>query len=381
MEKSVPVDLETIILKAVGKNPSDRYTSASDLAADLKRFLEDKPIQAKRPGLVQRFRKWSRRHPSAVVAGVILLVFGVIGFAVSTVIIAGAYARERQRAEEAEQRFNLARRSADEMIRIAQEDLVDKPHMQDVRRRLLEAALVYYQEFIEQRRDKPESQAELAVTRDLVKKILDDLAVLQGAGRHFLLKNPSVLDDLELSRSHRDQMADLLARMDGERHQLFESSHGQTPEERQNGLLEMIRSHDSAINTILTAGHQDRLRQIARQCQGPWAFQDSEVVQKLELTADQKRQIRSIEANVFADRTPIGRPDRPGPGQPGRWTPESRKAVMNQIMKVLTEEQTRRWDELTGKPFARAAEIFVPGPPGGFHLPPPPPRFDVLRPR
>src|SRR5262249_511708 len=56
-------------LKAMAKNPAERYASAQELADDLKRFLEDKPIRARRPTLLERATKWSRRHRSIVVAG------------------------------------------------------------------------------------------------------------------------------------------------------------------------------------------------------------------------------------------------------------------------------------------------------------------------
>ena len=88
LEKSIPVELETIILKAVAKNPADRYSTAQEFADDLERYLEDEPILAKRPSLVERTRKWGRRHPSFVAAAMILLVFGVVGFATSTALIA-----------------------------------------------------------------------------------------------------------------------------------------------------------------------------------------------------------------------------------------------------------------------------------------------------
>src|SRR5262249_27615111 len=55
--KAVPLELETIVLKALAKNPEERYASARELADDLRRYLEDKPIRAKRPTLVQRAAK------------------------------------------------------------------------------------------------------------------------------------------------------------------------------------------------------------------------------------------------------------------------------------------------------------------------------------
>jgi eukaryotic-like serine/threonine-protein kinase len=73
----VPVDLETIVLKAMSKEPADRYATARDLATDLDRFLEDRPILARRPSLASRALKWSRRHRS-LVAGLGALV-GLIG--------------------------------------------------------------------------------------------------------------------------------------------------------------------------------------------------------------------------------------------------------------------------------------------------------------
>src|SRR5262249_39866019 len=70
--RAIPWELETIILKAIAKNPSERYAEARALADDLRRFLEDKPILARRPTLLQRARKWARRHPTVVWAAVIV---------------------------------------------------------------------------------------------------------------------------------------------------------------------------------------------------------------------------------------------------------------------------------------------------------------------
>src|SRR5262249_47185633 len=60
--KAPPRELEIIVLKAMEKTPAARYATAGDLADDLRRYLEDKPIQARPPTLPQRAAKWARRH-------------------------------------------------------------------------------------------------------------------------------------------------------------------------------------------------------------------------------------------------------------------------------------------------------------------------------
>ena len=116
IDRAIPADLETIVLKSLTKSPQDRYATAGAMAADLRRFLDDRPILARRPTAVDRARKWVRRHPSLMVSSFVILMLGVVGLAGSTVLIArekvrtqAAYTRELQRADEAEQRFQLAR--------------------------------------------------------------------------------------------------------------------------------------------------------------------------------------------------------------------------------------------------------------------------------
>ncbi|QDU82586.1 Serine/threonine-protein kinase PrkC [Polystyrenella longa] len=74
---AIPLDLETIILKSIEKSSEDRYVSASLLADDLRRFLENKPVLAKRPGPSEHIIKWISRHRSAaaaIVAGMALML-------------------------------------------------------------------------------------------------------------------------------------------------------------------------------------------------------------------------------------------------------------------------------------------------------------------
>jgi len=71
----IPVDLETICLKALEKNPERRYRTAGELAQDLRRYLQGGLIQARRAGVVRRTVKSVRRHPTAAVAVVLSIAF------------------------------------------------------------------------------------------------------------------------------------------------------------------------------------------------------------------------------------------------------------------------------------------------------------------
>ncbi|HZU35838.1 MAG TPA: serine/threonine-protein kinase [Gemmataceae bacterium] len=78
--KAIPAELETIVFKAMAKAPDERYATAQELADDLRHWLEDRPIRARRPSLVLRLRRWGRRHRPLVagVGGALLMGLGVL---------------------------------------------------------------------------------------------------------------------------------------------------------------------------------------------------------------------------------------------------------------------------------------------------------------
>ena len=101
----IPRDLETIVLKAIARDPEHRYRSAGALAADLQCFLEDRPIRARRASSVERLWRWCRRNPA--VAG--LAAATLLSLALVAVVATAGYvrtskalegeARERAKAE------------------------------------------------------------------------------------------------------------------------------------------------------------------------------------------------------------------------------------------------------------------------------------------
>jgi serine/threonine protein kinase len=104
LNKAIPVELETILLKAMEKNPASRYATAQELADDLQRFLEDKPIKAKRPTVVRWVQKWARRHRPAVWAAAVVCLMALLFAAGTRVWLLQKNAQTVGAAQEALQR-------------------------------------------------------------------------------------------------------------------------------------------------------------------------------------------------------------------------------------------------------------------------------------
>jgi eukaryotic-like serine/threonine-protein kinase len=78
---AVPRDLETVVLKAIARDPAHRYQTPATLAEDLKRFVEDRPVRARRISEAERLWRWCRRNPlpASLLAGIVLVFLA--GFA------------------------------------------------------------------------------------------------------------------------------------------------------------------------------------------------------------------------------------------------------------------------------------------------------------
>ncbi len=139
IDPTIPHDLETIILKAMAKEPLGRYDSASELAEDLQRFLREQPIRARRPRPVERIGRWMRRHKTAVAATAAILLLAMIGLAAGYLMLWKEQGRTQENLE-------MALRSLDKLhVYLGEEGLNTNPEQTESILASLEADLVLYE--------------------------------------------------------------------------------------------------------------------------------------------------------------------------------------------------------------------------------------------
>jgi WD40 repeat protein/serine/threonine protein kinase len=124
IDSHIPRDLETIVLKAIDKDPERRYPTARAMAEDLRRFLADEPILARRASAAERYWRWARRHPAIAILGGVLtavLIATTVGAMIAATYFRSLAGREflanqeaREAQKEAEGAKALAQRQAEE---------------------------------------------------------------------------------------------------------------------------------------------------------------------------------------------------------------------------------------------------------------------------
>lgn len=152
LNRRVPVDLETICHRCLERSPQRRYSGAQQLRDDLQRFLDGKPIHAKRTSAPRRVVKWFRRNPVPSVAA------GVIALALLSITAVSFVAQRR--VTEALDETSAALMSADQQRQVAVDamnDLVYTVHDQlrerqasvEARGDVLQSAMVGLQKIID----------------------------------------------------------------------------------------------------------------------------------------------------------------------------------------------------------------------------------------
>jgi eukaryotic-like serine/threonine-protein kinase len=112
IDARIPRDLETIVLKAIDKEPTRRYQTAEAMAEDLRRFLADEPILARQVSTSERYWRWARRNPVIATLGGVLTVLLVL-VTIGSLLAAGNFASLAERASNSATAERGARLEAD----------------------------------------------------------------------------------------------------------------------------------------------------------------------------------------------------------------------------------------------------------------------------
>ena len=193
--------LEAICLKAMARMPEDRYQSAMEMADDLERFMADEQVKAYSEPLFGKLWRWTRNHKAIVISSAAALAVAVTVLSVGMVWVTRAYESEKlekRRAERnfllateqrelAELNFKLARNAVqDYFVTISEERILKQHGMQDLRNSLLQQALDYYQQFLDQRGEDPSLKREVAEAHYLAGRIIQTIDSPEKAMDHFL---------------------------------------------------------------------------------------------------------------------------------------------------------------------------------------------------
>jgi serine/threonine-protein kinase len=177
LDPTIDKSLEAVCLKAMAREPADRYPSARALADDVERWIADEPVSARREPASARLGRWARRHRTAVSALGLSMATAVILLTILVILVGSAQRatsralvrvkQEQGRTAEALSRadanFRRARQAVDDYFTTVSEDvLLDEPGMQPLRAKLLRTALDYHAAFLHERAGDPAVEAELA---------------------------------------------------------------------------------------------------------------------------------------------------------------------------------------------------------------------------
>lgn len=136
LNKSIPVDLETICLKALAKPLEQRYANATSFLRDLEAFERGEPILARRPSYLQRLRSWTRRNAmKTLLAGqVLVLIIASLGYGRYHYLQEQAKKERQVRQQQAEEDNALEQQRAEEEKRLQKEqEKIDKKRAEHLR--------------------------------------------------------------------------------------------------------------------------------------------------------------------------------------------------------------------------------------------------------
>ncbi len=227
----------------------------------------------------------------------------------------------------------------------------------------METALEYYQGFLEQHRDDPSLEVELAASSARVSRLLNELRTREGDGPTLLFMDPAVQRELADSSEQQSAMTRLSEAFSREQGQLLKDYLHLSREERDARWADMMRANEMSIAAMLSPAQLKRLRQIALQQQFVRAFDDPRVIEALQLTPTQHDQIRAIQDEsslAILNRWPND------PKDSRKLLEQTWRTNVARIVELFTPKQAAVWKELIGEPFEGELRF---RPPGGWGPP------------
>ena len=228
-------ELDWIVMKALEKDRNRRYETANGLAADLRRYLDDEPVQACPPSARYRLSKFLRRYrlPMRVAAAFVGLL--LLGTAVSIwlavraqaarnrAVIAETLARDdRDLAEKARalanRNFQKARAAVENYLQKVTDnpDLKNRGGLHDLRMQLLEAALPFFEEFVKEKSDDPALRLDQGRAYFRLAKVRAEMGKREAALRDYAAARDvfaSLTTHFPDVREYRQEMARGLSNM------------------------------------------------------------------------------------------------------------------------------------------------------------------------
>jgi tetratricopeptide (TPR) repeat protein len=164
-QPGVPRDLETVCLKCLEKVPARRYAAAEDLAEDLRRFREGRPVAARPVSRPERLRRWGRRNPLAAVLAAVLAVALTAGLGTALTLWwqAERHLRQEETARrKAEENFLACRELLGEYVAVTRDPRMQNPAGRFAQREALARARTFCEGLRRQRPDDPGLRRDLA---------------------------------------------------------------------------------------------------------------------------------------------------------------------------------------------------------------------------
>lgn len=145
LQPKLPLDLNTICMKCLEKQPKRRYPSALALAEDLSRFLQGEPIVARPVSGLERLQKWAIRRPWQATA-VVLAALLMIGLALGIFFLDQAYCQAQAANDIANKSYELSRNTLDNILSNITGELAMVPHMERVAVESYRPAIALYRD-------------------------------------------------------------------------------------------------------------------------------------------------------------------------------------------------------------------------------------------